>query len=546
MYLSYYNLKKRPFQITTDPEMLWWGDRYRKTFALLKKGVSESKELIVLTGDIGLGKTTLINALISSFDDNTLAAQLTVSDPESFDFYKLVAGAFRLDQDFRSKNEFLSFWTDFLKTVREYGQKVVLIMDEAHLCGHTHFEEIYDLLSLAEDQVKVVTVILVGQNELKYSLSTEENSLFETRESVTCEIDPLTRIETGDYIQHCLHLAGSEKSIFSFDAIEEIHAFSEGNPYLINILCDLTLATGCVTDAGTIYSRVVVACAEKLQLRRPAKEDELEIKKNFYGERPYVGTAGRKKNVKRLILYMALPVGALIVGTYLYLQRPPIPAEKREGHVETDKKITAIHPDEFQKAAIIQNRIPTDSDPNSDDAPKTEDPPAFKQTPTLQETRHVDSSSSTPSATQQPDRAGKQVSNSKTAKEAAGDKTLQDSPEIEEIRRFEIPATVAPKVLAVKKAESGQKDKIEPSANMEDVPIENSIEVPNSGEMKERLYTEGNANPIEQNIISNKADNKEKKSEIPVSTSGKQSLDTAATEPDPADAIDWLIKKRSQ
>lgn len=549
MYLSYYNLQRKPFEITTDPELLWWGDSYKKVFALLKKGVSDSKELIVLTGDLGLGKTTLINALICSLDENTLVARLAASDPDSFDFNKFVADAFRLDQDFRSKDEFLSSLAAFFHSVHEYGQKVVLIIDEAHLCNYTHFAEIYELLSLGEDHDRAITVILVGQNELIYALSAEENRLFEAKDSLTCQIDPLTRIETGDYIRHCLHLAGSEKSIFSFDAIEEIHAFSEGNPYLINILCDLVLATGCVTDVGTINPHVVVESAEKLQLQRRATEDESERKQVFHGERLNVGAPGRKKKINRWVLYLTLPVGALIIGTYLYLQRPSIPAEKLEGSAETDKKITAVHTDKIQKAAIIQNRIPMDSNPNSDETLKAEDPPALKETPTFQESGHVDSSSSTPPATQQPSRLDRQASKTSVAKDTAAVETLQDSPKIDEIRRFEIPVTVSPKELSAKKAESEQKDKIKPSVNLEDITVEDFIEVSNSDKIEEPIDTESNANQIDRNVISNKTDykdNEEKKSETAVSTPEKQSSDSAADEPDPADAIDWLIKKRSK
>jgi len=212
--------------------------------------------------------------------------------------------------------------------------------------------------------------------------------------------------------------------------------------------------------------------------------------------------------------------------------------------------MTAIHTDKFQKAAIIQNRIPTDSNLNSDDTLKPEDPPALKETPTLLETRHVDSSfSSTPPATQQPSQLDMQASNSGIAKDTAAAETLQDSPTIEEIRRFEIPETVSPKVLSAKKAESEQKVKIKPSVNLEDINIEDSIEASNSDPIGDSIDTESNANQLDRKVISNKTDykdNKEKKSEAAVSTLEKQSSGTAAAEPDPADAIDWLIKKRSK
>jgi type II secretory pathway predicted ATPase ExeA len=566
MYLSYYNLKKRPFQITTDPEILWWGDRYKKACASLKKGVSESTELIVLTGDIGLGKTTLINALIQSFDDKTLVAKLAAPDPESFVFHKFVAGSFGLDLDFRSKDELLASLADFFGAVSRYGQKVVLIIDEAHLCNHTHFKEIYDLLSLGENQNWGVTVILVGQNELKYSLATEKNGMLGKKVTVSYQIDPLTRNETDDYIHHCLKLVGSEKRIFSFDAIEEIYAYSKGNPHLINILCDLTLATGCVTDSGTINSGVVIESAKKLQLRRPASEDELENRKILYRQRSDVGAAGAKKYFNRLVFYLALPVGALVVGGYFYLSSPPIPAEKLDEPVVLEKKIIAIQPDKSQKASITPNRLIPAANNDIDEGLKPEVAPVFKKTPTWQEDNYVSSPISISSATQQPPRLDIKTSTPHEDKDDTKDEALQVLLEKKEIVQVKKPTVVLPDEVstyearsdqidamespadevAVKQVESDQKDKRELPLKTENITQESLTEPFNSGEMEDPIDYEVIANQKDQNIISNQTDQRDEESEADVSVTRKQSSDTLAEEPDPAKVIDWLIKKRSQ
>ncbi len=574
MYLSYYNLKKKPFQITTDPEILWWGDKYKTAYALLKKGVSESKELIVLTGDIGLGKTTLINALISSLDEKTMVARFPAPELKSIDFYKIIASSFHLNQDFRDEDEFRSSLADFFNAAREYSHKLLLIMDQAHLGNYILFEEIYYLLSLEENQDKAFTVILVGQNELKCSLSAEENSMLGTRVTDSYQIDPLTRNETDNYIQHCLKLAGSEKRIFSFDAIEEIHAFSEGNPHLINILCDLALATGYVADIGTINSGVVIDSAEKLQLRRQAKEDEIENRKILHRERPNISAVNMKKIFNRLVFYLALPLGVLIIGGYFYFSSPPIPAEKYvypvieilKGSVETEKEITAIHPDKSLKASIIQNRLTPDSNLNIDEALKTEALPDFKKTPTLQDKKYVDPPISIPSATQQPPRSDIQASAPNKDKDITIDEAPQDLPEETEIERIKKPATILPKEVSihregseqsdetespaeevsVQQEKSEQKNEIELPLKTEDITQKDLIEPSNSGEMGNHIDYEVIANHIDQNIIPNTTDERDEKSEAEVSASGKQSSDTAAEEPDPTNVIDWLIKKRSQ
>jgi type II secretory pathway predicted ATPase ExeA len=566
MYLSYYNLKKRPFQITTDPEILWWGDGYRKVCDSLKKDVSEGGGLIVFLGDIGLGKTTLINALIQSIEDNILVAKLAAPDPESFDFYNFVAGSFGLDLDFRNQDELLSALADFFRSVSEYGQKIALIIDEAHLCNHTHLEEIYDLLSLGESQNWAVTVVLVGQNELQYNLANGESGILSTKITGSYQIEPLTRNETDDYIHHYLKLAGSEKRIFSFDAIEEIYAFSRGNPHLINILCDLTLATGCVKDTGTINSTVVAESAKKLQLRKPAREDELESRSRSHLNRLDFSANMAPKKISRWAFYLALPAGALIIGSYFFFSSQPITANKLGEPIVIEKKVISIQPDNYPQASITQNILAPAANDHTNELSTTNISPVFKKTPSLQDNKYSSLPVPDLPASQRPAGLDDKTSTTDQDRDTVAVDAPQDLVEKTEIMQVKKPSAILPEEIAIEKERTDQigetesppdepalgpaglekKDSLDPLRKTETSAKESLIEPAISGEMEDQIEYEVIANQMDRDIVSDKNIEEDRTSKTDASAPRKQDSDTVTEEPDPTNVIDWLIKKRSQ
>ncbi len=269
MYLEFYRLAKKPFQISADPEFLWLGDKHREALAALRYGVEDNKGFLLLTGDVGTGKTTLINRLLASLEDDVLAA--TVPDPglEILDFYRYTAAAFAIEEPFASKGEFLVLFRRFLERAHAAGKKVVLIIDEAQRLTQDLLEEIRLLSNIERPDAKLINIFFVGQNEFNATLLQPENRAIRQRITVNYDLQPLTIEETGRYLQHRLLVAGAREPIFSPAAVQRIHAYSRGYPRLINVIADRCLLTGFVDEKTEITAGMVMECAQELRIPAP-------------------------------------------------------------------------------------------------------------------------------------------------------------------------------------------------------------------------------------------------------------------------------------
>jgi len=271
MYLSHYNLNLKPFQISTDPRFLWLGENHKEAFATLRYGILDNKGFLLLTGDVGTGKTTLINGLINSLGGDVIAA--TVPDPnlEQFDFLNYIAKAFRIDKTFSSKGEFLIYFERFLKAAYSKNKKVLLIIDESQRLNHVLLEEIRLLSNIEKQNTKLLNIFFVGQNEFNDLLWEPRNRALRQRITINYNVYALNGKETDEYIRHRLKVAGTEKEIFKPDAIKEIAHFSAGFPRTINIICDHALLTGYVKSTQHINAEIIRDCVEDLRI--PQKPD---------------------------------------------------------------------------------------------------------------------------------------------------------------------------------------------------------------------------------------------------------------------------------
>ena len=272
MYLSFYNLKVKPFQMSTDPDFLWLGEQHKEALAILKYAIMENKGVLALTGDVGTGKTTLINALIQSLGKDTLAA--TVYDPslEVLEFFNIIASAFNMDKTFESKGQFIIHFRQFLQKARERKQKVLLIIDEAQAVEAELLEEIRLLSNLEQEHIRLLNIFFVGQNEFVDILQEYRNRALRQRITIRYHIEQLTLDETEAYIRHRLGVSGTKAPIFSSDAMDEIFAFSGGYPRLINIICDHALLSGYVQELDTIHANTIRECREELLISRKSSK----------------------------------------------------------------------------------------------------------------------------------------------------------------------------------------------------------------------------------------------------------------------------------
>jgi len=277
MYLSHYHLKLEPFSISTDPQFLWLGEKHQEALAALKYGILANKGFLLLTGDVGTGKTTLINALVNNLGDEIHAARVHDPGLEKLDFLNYIAGAFKLKKSFRSKGEFISDFSLFLNLAYDKNKKVLLIIDEAQRLNDDLLEEIRLLSNIEKQHAKLINIFFVGQNEFNEILIKKENRALRQRITLVHTLEALNRKETTAYIGYRLQVAGSDRNIFNLDAIKEIYSFSGGYPRLINVICDHALLTGFVKGKTVIDAQIIRECADELRI--PIKSYEKENRK---------------------------------------------------------------------------------------------------------------------------------------------------------------------------------------------------------------------------------------------------------------------------
>ena len=288
MYQEHYNLNRKPFQITTDPSFLWLGEKHKEALAFLKYGILDNKGFLLLTGDIGTGKTTLINALVESLGKDVIVA--TVYDPslEPIEFYSFIAKVFKLPAKFTGKGEFIIYFKKFLFAAHDHNKKVLLIVDESQRIDQVLLEEIRNLSNIEKEYTKLINIFFVGQNEFNNIILENQNRAIRQRITLNYNLKPLDQEETAEYISHRLSVSGTQAQLFSDKAIHEIYAFSKGYPRLINIICDHAMLSGYVKDTRTITAEIVSECADELRIERKkiARQKPMRKKKRPKKETP--------------------------------------------------------------------------------------------------------------------------------------------------------------------------------------------------------------------------------------------------------------------
>ncbi len=273
MYLSYYKLNAKPFQIASDPQFLWPGEKHKEALAVLKYGILDDRGFLMLTGDVGTGKTTLIHSLLDDLEEDVIFA--TVPDPglEKIDFFNFVADGFQMNHWFNSKGEFLIHFRRFLHNAFDEQKKVLLIIDEAQRMKPELLEEVRVLSNFEKSSAKLINIFFVGQNEFNDMLLRKENRALRQRITINYHLEPLLKEELSDYILHRLRVAGAKDDrLFTSRAIEEIFRFTHGYPRKINILCDHALLTGFTKEIKIIDEKIIYECVKDLSLPVPGKQ----------------------------------------------------------------------------------------------------------------------------------------------------------------------------------------------------------------------------------------------------------------------------------
>lgn len=264
MYLTFYHLKTKPFRITCDPRFLWLGESHREALATLRYGILDNRGFLLLTGEVGTGKTLLINRLVTMLPTDTVVTTLPDPDLTRMDFYKLLADGFKLLAPSKSKADFIIQLRDFLHLNADYQRQVLLIIDEAQRLNHYLMEDIRVLSNIEFSDRKLINIFFVGQPEFNQILMREQNRALTQRITIRYHINPLNLDEIHDYIGHRLKVAGCRQKLFKAGAEKKIHLYTGGIPRLINILCDHALVTGYIRNRRKIGGDIIVECAQEL------------------------------------------------------------------------------------------------------------------------------------------------------------------------------------------------------------------------------------------------------------------------------------------
>lgn len=266
MYLAHFKLTAKPFQLNTDPRFLWLGQKHREALATLTYGVKENKGLLLLTGDIGTGKTTLISGLVTLIEKDVVVAKLPDPGLTRNEFFFLVSRNFGIKDRVRDKETFTDAFALFLESICASGRKALLIIDEAQIMSQGILEEVRLFSNMECRNTKLLNILLVGQNEFNQLLLKPENRALRERITINYNLTSLTETETAAYIAHRLRVAGAARKIFTAEAVSAIQAFTNGSPRQINILCDLALVYGFQKHQKTVDTQAIEACEGKIRI----------------------------------------------------------------------------------------------------------------------------------------------------------------------------------------------------------------------------------------------------------------------------------------
>jgi len=287
MYKAFFNLKRNPFELPPDPSFLFPTSRHNEALATLYYGVRRQKGFVVMTGEVGTGKTLLVRCLLQLLRGTNVAyAYVFNSRLSSTEFLQYVAGDFGLAASGKTKGELLLELGSFLVARHQKNLTTVLVADEAHHLSVEVLEEIRLLTNLETSQGKLLQILLVGQPELDEKLDSVELRQLKQRIALRSHLLPLDLEETRGYIQRRLHLASanSAATIFPEETVAEVYRHSRGLPRLINSICENALIGGYARQVKSITPDIIGEVATDLRLNLVRTPRTPEIARNDSAE----------------------------------------------------------------------------------------------------------------------------------------------------------------------------------------------------------------------------------------------------------------------
>lgn len=300
MYKSFYGLKENPFNVTPDPRYLFLTKQIEETLSSLMYGIQTKKGIMTLTGEVGTGKTTLVNRLLDWLRRQSSArtAFLFNSRMNSSQLFDFVLAEFDIPCESRSKSQQLMKLNQWLLERFQAGETVVLILDEGQNLTFPVLEEIRLLTNLETSTEKLLQIILSGQPELDEKLNLPQLRQLRQRVMIRCKTNHLTKEETHAYILERLRIAGAaagSQPIFSPAAMDTAHLYSLGVPRVVNLLCEHSLINGYVEHQRPVLPNIVEDVAREFQLDEvepTASPENLRTSAELYNSEAFIQNLG--------------------------------------------------------------------------------------------------------------------------------------------------------------------------------------------------------------------------------------------------------------
>jgi general secretion pathway protein A len=277
MYQDYFGFRERPFQLLPNPAYLFLGRCHEEALGHLLYAVSDGQGFVVISGEVGTGKTTLCRALLENLGEEVEAAYIFHPKLDPLELLQAIAVEFGIPSGAETTRELIDLLHHFLISKKEERKKVLLLIDEAQNLTADVLEQIRLLSNLETSTSKLIQIVLVGQPELIELLDSHELRQLKQRVSLRCRLSPLSLDETREYIRHRLRQASRDgrDDLFTHSAMARIYRYSGGIPRLVNIACDRALLFGYGSDCTRITGTVARKAIEELRETDPARSGGL-------------------------------------------------------------------------------------------------------------------------------------------------------------------------------------------------------------------------------------------------------------------------------
>lgn len=279
MYLDPFKLKELPFRLSPDPQFLYLSKQHARAKAYMESTIWFTDGFVVITGEIGAGKTTLIESFLKEIQSDVVVAQINQTQVSAIDFLQAILVQFGFSPFKMKKGEIIATLNNFLIEQYAAGRKVLLIVDEAQNLSPRVLEEIRLLSGVETTKEKVLRIILAGQPELNAKLDAPELVQLTQRVRLRFHLTALSQAETRGYIQHRLEVAGGgDRQIFAEETFPEIYRFTGGVPRLVNTLCDTAMMAAYTADRGVVTPADLESAVGELQWVEFAARTQQQIR----------------------------------------------------------------------------------------------------------------------------------------------------------------------------------------------------------------------------------------------------------------------------